>query len=45
MVIMRQDAKAEEIAKILEEMRKYGVKAVPIRLLVSFRNKFMEEKE
>jgi len=45
MVIMREDAKAEEIAKILEEMRKYGVKAVTIRLPVTFRNKFTEEKE
>jgi len=45
MVIMREDAKAEEIAKVLEEMRKYGMKAVPIRLPVSFRNKFTEEKK
>jgi hypothetical protein len=44
MVIMREDATAEEITHILEEMRKYGVNSVLIRIPVeSFKNNFEEK--
>lgn len=44
MVILREDATAEEIARILEEMRKYGVNSVLIRVSVeNFKNNFEEK--
>ena len=44
MVILREDATAEEIARILEEMRKYGVSSVLIRVQAeNFKNNFEEK--
>ncbi len=45
MVVMREDATAEEIAHVLEEMRKYGVKLTLVRIPVSnFNNKSFTEE-
>ena len=45
MVIMREDATAEEIAHVLEEIRKYGLKAVLVRVPAQFTFNNKEDKE